>query len=143
MSTITTTRSAQTGFGRLLLVGLGAGVAAAIVSVIVFAVAGALGVPFAVSMGAGQPLQELNAGMFIGASIVPALLGAVFYGLLGRFTGRATTIFLAVSAIFALLSLGGPLTMEVPLSTRLVLSLLHLSTAAIIAYGLTRYARQG
>lgn len=144
MSTATATaRSAQTGFGRLLIVGLVAGAAAAVVNVIIFFVAGAAGVPFAVSMGPDQPLQDLNAGMFIGASIVPALLGAVFYGLLGRFTRRATTIFLAVAAVFALLSLGGPLTMPVPLSTRLVLALLHLTTAAIIAYGLTRYARQG
>lgn len=137
------TRTAQTGFGRLLVVGLGAGVAAAIVNLIVFFVGSALGVPFVAQMGADQPLQELSAGMFIGASLVPALLGAVFYGLLGRFTGRATTIFVAVAAVFALLSLGGPLTMPVPLATRLLLSLLHLSTAAIVAYGLTRYARQG
>jgi hypothetical protein len=144
MSTATaTTRSAQTGFGRLLLVGLAVGLVAAVVNLIIFFVGSALGVPFVALMGADQPLQELSAGMFIGASIVPALLGAVFYGLLGRFTKRGTTIFLAVSAVFALLSLGGPLTMPVPLSTKLVLSLLHLITAAIIAYGLTRYARQG
>jgi len=144
MSTASVTaRPAQTSFGRLLLVGLGAGIAAAVVNLLIFAIGGALGVPFVAQMGADQPPQELNAAMFIAASIAPALGGAVLYGLLGRFTRRPTAIFVAVAAVFALLSLAGPLTMPVPLATRLTLSLLHLLTAAVISYGLTRYAPQG
>lgn len=143
MSTATVSaRSAQNGFGRLLLVGLVAGLVAAVVDVIIFFIGSSLGVPFIISMGPGQE-QTLNALPFIATSVIPALLAAVFYGLLGRLTKRATTIFVVVAVVFALLSLSGPLLMPVAQSTRLVLALLHLVTAAIITYGLTRYARQG
>jgi Family of unknown function (DUF6069) len=138
----TAVRTAQSGFGRLLIVGLVVGVVAALVNLVIFFIGSATGVPFAVVMDPSQPAQALNAGMFIGASLVPALAGAVFYGLLGRFTRRASTIFLVVAVVFALLSLLGPLTMPVPLATRLMLSLLHLLTAAIIAGGLLRFANQ-
>ena len=67
-------------------------------------------------------------GARIGVSIVIALVQAA--------------IFVAVAAVGALLSLVAPLTMSVALSAGIILALLHLSTAAIIVVGLTRYARK-
>jgi Family of unknown function (DUF6069) len=144
MSTVAAGRAQGVGFGRLLLVGLLAGLAAGVLNVLVYFVGLALGVPFLMPLPPDQAIQQIPAVAFIMASVVPALLAAIFYGLLGRFAAaRATSIFVIVSVVFALLSLGGSLTPPVELSTRLVLSLLHLTTAAIIVAGLVRFARQG
>jgi hypothetical protein len=74
--------------------------------------------------------------------VIPGLLAGVFYWALSRFTRRATTIFLAVSAAFALISLAGPLTLPIDLGTRLALAAMHLVAAPIIALGITRSAPQ-
>lgn len=144
MSTVAAGRVQGVGFGRLLLTGLLAGLAAGVLNVIVYFVGLALGVPFVMPLPPDQALQQIPAVAFVISAVIPALLGAAFYGLLGRFAAaRATQIFVIVSVVFALLSLGGSLTPPVELSTRLVLSALHLTTAAIITAGLVRFARQG
>jgi hypothetical protein len=139
-STISAT---PTSISRLFIVALGAGVVAAVVNLIVYFIGAAAGAPFLVIMTPGTPPMALPAIAFVFACIIPALVGAGLYALLGRFTRRGTAIFIGIAVAFALLSLLSPLTMPVELSTRLLLALGHLITAAIITWGLVRYARQG
>lgn len=147
MATTTSTapRVARTTIGRTLLVGLLAGLAAGVANLLVFFVAQALGAPFQVPMGGpGSPALPLPFFAVIAASTVPGLGAAVLYWALGRFAGaRATTIFIAVAAIFGLLSLAGPLTLPIDLFTRLAMALMHIVAGIIITGGLVRSARQG
>ncbi|HMQ33292.1 MAG TPA: DUF6069 family protein [Chloroflexaceae bacterium] len=137
-------RAGQTALGRTLLVGLLAGLAAGVANILVYFVAGALGAPLLVPMGGpGAPATPLPILAIVVACTVPAIAAAALYWALGRLTRRATTIFLVVAAAFALLSLGGPLSLPVELSTRLSLSAMHLVAGALIVAGLTRSARQG
>ena len=136
-------RLPATGPARLFTVGLIAGVLAAVLNLIVYAIAAAVGVPFDVQMGPGAPIQPIGALQFIMASIVPALIGTGLYALLVRFTRNATPIFIGIAIVVALLSLASPLGMQVALSTRLTLAVLHLTTAAIITLTLLRLAPQG
>lgn len=131
-------RLPASGSARLLVVALVAGVLAAVVNLLVFVVASAAGVPFMVQLGPGMPFQELNALPFIFSALMPALVGAGIYALLLRFTQRGATIFTGLAVVVALLSLISPLSMDVAWSTRLVLALLHLTTAAIITTLLVR-----
>lgn len=144
MSTLAARTNLPT-FGRLLIVGLAVGAVAAVVNVLIFLVTkAAFSLPFIIPMDPSQPPQELPVFALIVASLVPALGAGVFYGLLGRFArSRATTIFLAVSVGFVLLSLLGPMSLPIDLGTRLVLALLHITTGTIITGGLIRFAPQG
>lgn len=138
--TTMTSQQPRPGFGRALIVGLAAGVAAALVNLIVFFIGGAMGIVFEGQMGPGAPVMPLPAIAFVMASLVPALLGALAYVVSVRFIPRGRAIFIGVALAVAVLSLFSPLTMEVALATRLTLAALHLVTAAIITWGLVRYA---
>lgn len=142
-TTAATARTGQPALGRTLLVGLGAGLAAGVANLLVYALSRALGAPFLVPMGGpGAEAVPLPFFAIIMACALPGLVAAALYWGLGRFTGRATTIFLAISAVFALVSLAGPLTLPIDLGTRLSLALMHLVAAPIIAGGLVRLAPQ-
>lgn len=145
MTTIATNgRSARPTIGRTLLVGLLAGLLAGLANLLVYFVGSALSAPFLVPMGGpGSPPMPLPLLAIIVASTIPALGAAVLYWALGRFVRNATTIFLVVAVVFALISLAGPMSLPIELSTRLSLSAMHFVAGAIIAGGLVRFARQG
>lgn len=142
-TTTAAARAGQTTIGRTLLVGLGAGLAAGVANLLVYALGRALGAPFLVPMGGpGSAAAPLPLLAIVVACALPGLAAAALYWALGRFTARATTIFLAVAAIFALVSLAGPLTLPIDLGTRLSLASMHLVAGALIAGGLVRLAPQ-
>jgi hypothetical protein len=71
------------------------------------------------------------------ATTLPAFAAALLVWLLGRFTPRPWTIFYVISAVFLLLSFGGPAGLPIELGGILALNLMHVIAAAAIVGGLT------
>lgn len=144
MSTVAAVRPTPLAIGRTLLVGLVAGIVAGIANMIFYFLTRAIfSLPYLVPVGdpSSTPVPLPLAAIVI-ASVVPALLAAIFYWALGRFTSRATTIFTVVAVLFTLLSLAAPLTLPIDQGTRVALAVMHIIAAPIITLGLTRYAPQ-
>lgn len=133
-----------TRLGRALVVGLIVGLAAGVANVLVYFLTQALfSLPYLVPMGGpGTAPSPLPVLAIIAACLVPALAAALFYWALGRFTRRATMIFVVAAAAFALLSLAGPLSLPIDLGTRLALASMHIVAAVVVVIGLTRNAPQ-
>lgn len=111
---------------KLWWVGLVAAGAAAGVNALVYLLEQAvLGGPFVIPMQPGTPPVELPVIQVIVSSAVPALGATVLLALLGRFTKRPVSIFLAISVAFLLFSFGGPLNLPVSASIQWALNLLH------------------
>jgi hypothetical protein len=135
-------RSERIVAGRLPRAVLIAALLSAVLNAIVFFVIGALGVdltgPF---MGPDAPPAALSVVQVIIASAVPAVFAGLLLWLLGRFAPRPVTIFVAIAAVFALLSLGGPLTLPVSGGLQIALALMHIVSAAAITWALVSQTR--
>jgi hypothetical protein len=137
-STTIASRNPRPGVQRYLGLGLRAAVLATVVNVALYAVGKVLlNLPLAVPMQAGMEPSPLPVFMVILMSAVPGVLAAgVLYGL-HRFTRRGLAIFQALSAVLALLSLGGPLSLPVDGGTIALLASMHLAAAVAIVGVLT------
>ncbi len=144
MSTVAATRPATSAIGHTLLVGLAAGLTAGVANVVVFFLSQAIfSLPYLMPMGGpGSTPVPLPLVAIIASCVIPALLAGVLYWALGRFTRRATAIFVGIAVAFTLLSLFPSLSLPPDLGTRLGLSFMHLVAAPIITLGLVRYAPQ-
>ena len=58
--------------------------------------------------------EVIHFGSISGASVAPALIGALIYFALSRFTNRATLLFVVGGLVFMLVSCAGPLIGEIP-----------------------------
>ncbi len=92
--------------------------------------------------------QVINFGSVTGASIIPAVIGGVFYYLLSRFTSKATIIFVSVGVVFTLLSLASPLQSQLPDGTPtpqgfagLTLPM-HIISGVVVIYTLVKYVNR-
>lgn len=121
---------------------LGGGVSAGL-NLILYYVAGSIGVPFTARLqGASSPATLLPAAQVVGASIAPALVAALVLFLLDRVTRRAALLFVALAGVGLLASLAGPLTLpDASAGTRLCLALMHVIAAVFITTTLLVRAR--
>ncbi len=118
-------------------------VVAVIANLIVFYLAGALGVNFSGPfMGPDAPPSQLSLVEIIGATVVPAIAGGVFLWILNRFTAQPIRFFIIAAIIFGVLSLGGPLMLPVDGSVKVSLLLMHIITGTLIVGMLIRQTRQ-
>lgn len=116
---------------------------AALANVLVYLLATAVGaIPSDfVIPGPGTPL---TLGMVVGTTVVPALLAALVFALLARFTRRPVRNFVVLSAVVLVLSFATPLTIAgAPLSMVLALESMHVVAAVVVVVGLTTLARKG
>ncbi len=128
------------GFGRLLIYGAVAGVAAAMASAVIYLVASTLGAMPQDVLANGQPI---TLGAVVTSTLVPAILAAVLFALLGRFTRRPISIFRVVAVVFLLASFVTPFSIPgAPVPMILALLLMHVVAAAIIVVVLTRIGRR-
>ncbi len=113
---------------KLWWVGTVAALSAAVANVVVYFVAQAvLGGPIVMPyQGPGTAALPLPLAPVIFASLIPALGATVLLGLLGRFTRYPAQIFLAVSVVFLLFSLGGPFSLPIALALQLALVVMHI-----------------
>lgn len=126
--------------GALFGAGLLGGVAAAVGNLALFFGARAAGVVFEGMFQPGQPVAALSPVPVLISSIVPAIPGAVLALLLVKFARqKAALVFAVISAVFTVLSFGGPANVQ-GLSTGglVVMELMHVVAAAGIAGAIWR-----
>jgi hypothetical protein len=107
-------------------------------AVAVWIVATLAGAALTVSFGAGQPIQKVTVINVVVAALVGSLAGWGLLALLRRFTTNARAIWTVIAIIFALLSLGGPLTTISTTGTKVALVAMHLVVATVTILGLRR-----
>lgn len=131
----------RVAYRRLLWVGPVAGLVAALANVVVFLLASALGAVPGDVLPQGQPPVTVGAVGF--SSFVPALLGAVLFGLLGRFTRRPVRNFRVVAVGVLVLSFATPFTIPgAPVAMILALLLMHAIAAVVVTGVLTALGRK-
>ena len=119
--------------GKWIVNGIGAGVGAAIASLVFWWLAtGPLGIPKLV-VAPGSAAAPLSQVMIAGSCIFAGAVAGLLAGFLSKREGAAKT-FTIISVVMVLLSLISPVMQpaEVPWSTRWVLILLHLIAFAAI-----------
>lgn len=138
MSTVTAPQ-ARTAARPALIAAAGAGVAAAIANIaVLFAGNALIDGDVQVTDGPGSSTYtDLTAGQVGIATLVAALLAGLAWIVIGRFAaGRVRGVFLGITAVALVLSFGGPLGLDIPGSQQLILSVMHVVTAAAVAVAL-------
>ena len=107
-------------------------------AVAIWVVATAAGADLTVSFGPGQAIQKITLINVVVAALVGSLAGWGLLALLRRFTTNARAIWTIIAIIFALLSLGGPLSTISPAGTKAWLVAMHLAVATVTIVGLRR-----
>jgi len=107
-------------------------------AVAIWIVATLAGAELTVSFGPGQPIQKITVVNVIVTALVASLAGWGLLALLRRFATNARAIWTAIAIIFALLSLGGPLSAIASAGTKVSLVAMHLAVATVVIAGLRR-----
>jgi hypothetical protein len=107
-------------------------------AVAIWIVATLVGAELTVSFGAGQPIQKITVINVVVAALIGSLAGWGLLALLRRFTTNALAIWTVIAIIFALLSLGGPLSTISSVGTKVALVAMHLAVATVTIIGLRR-----
>lgn len=126
---------------KLLYLAPIAGLAAAILNVILFLVGTSTGTIPAdfIIPNAGQPLTIVPVIM---ASVVPALVAGLVLALLGRFTKKPLTVFNVISIVLLVVSFSSPFTVPgMPVGMIIILELMHVVVAGAVMLVFNRYAR--
>lgn len=142
MSTLTTSVPAtgpRVYASALLRVAPLVALTAAAVNAVIFYVAGSLGTFPATALIQGQPLTVVPV---IISSVLPVLVAAGVFALLGRFTRRPVRIFTIVAVLLLVATAANPF-VGIPGVTPamgIVLNLMHLVVGGLVVWGFTRYA---
>lgn len=126
--------------GALFGAGLLGGVVAAAGNLALFFGSGAAGISLEGVFQPGQPVASLSAVPVLISSIVPAIPGALLALLLVKFARqKAALVFAIISAVFTVVSLGGPANVQ-GLSTGgiVVMELMHVVAAVGIGGAIWR-----
>lgn len=107
-------------------------------AVAIWVVATLAGADLTVSFGAGQPIQKVTVVNVVVAALVGSLAGWGLLALLRRFTTNARAVWTVIAIVFALFSLGGPLSTIASTGTKVSLVAMHLAVATIVIVGLRR-----
>src|SRR6267143_5664910 len=107
-------------------------------AVAIWVVATLAGADLTVSFGPGQPIQKITVVNVVVAALVGSLAGWGLLALLRRFAANARAIWTVIAIIFALLSLGGPLSTISSPGTKAWLVAMHLAVATVTIVGLRR-----
>jgi len=130
-TTLQTTRgSARTPVAAVL------GATAAAVAI--WAIAIPAGAELTVSFGPGQPIQKVTVVNVVVAALVGSLAGWGLFALLRRFTTKARAAWTVIAIVFALVSLGGPLSATASTGTKVALVAMHLAVATVVIAALRR-----
>ena len=114
----------------------------AVVNAVVYLLASALGAMPLDVVVQGQGPDTL--GAVVSISFVPALLGALLFAVMGRFTGRPIRTFRVVAAVVLVLSFATPFTLpDTPVAMILALLLMYVIAAVAITGVLTSLGRRG
>ena len=125
--------------GALLRVAPLTGLTAAAVNAGIYFVAHGLGLIPAAVLVNGQPLTVVPV---IISSILPVLVAAGVFALLGRFTKNPVRIFTILAGVLLIASFVNPYVAipGVPPAMAIVLNLMHVVVAGLVVYSFRRYA---
>ncbi|GIW29931.1 MAG: hypothetical protein KatS3mg071_0105 [Meiothermus sp.] len=119
------------------------GVLSVVGNLLVFVVAGGLGVNLQVTAAPGSStLVPLQVGPVVLASLLPAFPAAALLKVLARFLPNPWPVFLGLSAVLLLVSLRGPLNLPTDPANEWTLNLMHLVSAVAIVGALWGWARR-
>jgi len=107
-------------------------------AVAIWIVATLAGAELTVSFGTGQPIQKVTVVNVVVAALVGSLAGWGLLALLRRFTTNARAVWTVTAIVFALFSLGGPLSTISSTGTKVALVAMHLAVATVVIVGLRR-----
>jgi hypothetical protein len=107
-------------------------------AVAIWIVATLAGADLTVSFGTGQPIQKVTVVNVVVAALVGSLAGWGLLALLRRFTTKARAVWTVIAIVFALFSLGGPLSTISSTGTKVALVAMHLAVATVVIVGLRR-----
>ena len=119
----------------VLAKGAAIGSAIALVANLIVFVIGNAGAPLQVVVGNATEASDLPVGAVIGASIVPLLVGAVGLWLAYRFLPKSLTVWSAVVAVLAVVSIAGPLGLDIDTGSKVALAVMHVATGAAAIVG--------
>lgn len=117
------------------------GVAACGVNLIVWLIASIAGVDFQVwPQGADQPSIDVGPLTIVGATLFAALVAGIAAGILGKLIKKVVRWIIILGLLFTATSLAAPWGQpeQVPTSTRVVLTILHLIASAALIFGLAQ-----
>jgi Family of unknown function (DUF6069) len=128
-----------TSIGKFVQAGLIGGVIAAIINLILYFLGNAInGGPMLVKPPGVTTIQGVPWFMVIIQSVLPGVIAGALYGLLARFTARASTIFLVIAAIIFILFFLNPLLAAQNATTIVVLEIMHIVVAASVIWFIFR-----
>lgn len=131
-----TQTAAKTSIWLLALLG---GIVAVIVNSLIALIAPSLiGQSMMIPNPSTNTLETLSLVAVIAASFIPAFVAAGFLLLLQRFTQNALQKFQIIAAVFACLSLFGPISLPISLGVKIALCLMHLGAAISIVGALSQ-----
>ena len=78
------------------------------------------------------------AAVLAATALVGSLAGWGLLALLRRFTTNARAIWTVIAIVFAVFSLGGPLSTTSSTGTKVALAAMHLTVATVVIFGLRR-----
>lgn len=135
----------ETTSGLILRTGAVALVVSLIANLALFVIVGLIGIDLVQGDPAGgDELVPITAVNVIFASIVGGVVGTALALLVGRFVGRARTVFIVIGAIGFIVSMGGPFTIpDSPTDNLVVLTIMHVVAAVIIVGLLARVLPDG
>ncbi len=121
------------------------GAIAAAANAVLFFVYQALGLNIILPIGNPSDPTQATAPLILPAvlvvSFLPALGAGVLLFLLSKLTRRPITIFTIVAIVLLVLSFGMSIALDIPISHKLALDLMHVVAAAVIIGGLRMLAR--
>ncbi|HEV2218186.1 MAG TPA: DUF6069 family protein [Candidatus Dormibacteraeota bacterium] len=127
---------------RLAVAASLAAIAAALADVAVYSISRARGVSMVMPYQWGQPPAVLPIPVIVGADLFAAVLAAVVFWLLVRFTPNGARLFQIASVPVLLLTFAAPLSLaQTDGSTKATLVAMHVVAAAAIVAGLSLLAR--
>src|SRR4029077_2721056 len=107
-------------------------------AVAIWIVATLAGAELTATFGAGQPIQKVTVINVVVAALVGSLAGWGLLALLRPVETHRRAIWTVIAIIFALFSLGGPLSTISSAGTKVALVAMHLVVATVVIVGLRR-----
>jgi hypothetical protein len=130
-----TVQARKSGIAQFVQAGLIGGLIATVLNLVLWFIGNALN---GGAMEVITPVAPEPAGVpwfaVILSSILPGVVGGLLYGLLARFTNKATTIFLVISVLVFIAFIYNPISAGQSLTTILVLELMHVVVAVPVIW---------
>lgn len=137
-----TAQARKAGIAQFVQAGFIGGVIATVINLVLWFIGNMID---GGAMQVVTPFEPTPAGVpwfaVIMSSLLPGIIGGLLYGILARYTNKATTIFLVISALVFIAFIYNPISAGQSLTTILVLEVMHVVVAALVIWRILGAAR--